>query len=112
MKILRNKFFAVSELPNSAQQMPPSPTSKDMAMEQMKLQRQILQTQRMREQIQAQESRDRMKNLQTAQRIEQQKDEQLSKNRIKVAKLDKDKGAENVSLYKSRSKITEPVPMK
>lgn len=90
----------------------PMKTSKDLLVEQMKLQRIMLQTQKQRQQLQAQESRDRMRQIQNAQRVEQKKEEQEDKNDIKRRKMEVDEGAKNVGLYKSRSNPVAPVPMK
>lgn len=87
-------------------------TSKDLLVEQMRLQKVMLQTQKQRQQLQAQENRDRLRQIQTAQRVAQKKEEQEDKNEIKRRKLEVDKGAKNVSLYKSRSGRVDPVPMK
>ena len=71
-------------------------TSRDLLVEQMKQQRQLLQTQRLREKLQAQERRDMMKN-------------QVKINKIQAEQND---GAKNVSLYKTRAKTVPPVSMK
>ena len=87
-------------------------TSKDLLVEQMRLQKVMLQTQKQRQQLQAQESRDRLRQVTTAQRIAQRKEEQEDKNEIKRRKMEVEEGAKNVGLYKSRSGRVEPVPMK
>lgn len=124
MLILRkSKLFASvmneANQPNNPQEQnqQPSPdaqlrTSKDLLVEQMRLQKVMLQTQKQRQQLQAQENRDRLRQVQTAQRVAQKKEEQEDKNEIKRRKLEVDKGAKNVSLYKSRSGRVDPVPMK
>lgn len=68
----------------------------------------------MREKIQAQERRDAMKNLRAAQKDQEEKDDNDMKNQIRIQKAqnDKDDAARNVGLYKTRSKIVQPVPMK
>jgi len=54
-----------------------------------------------------------MRNLQAAQRLEARRDEQDDKNILKVQKMIEDSNqVKNVSLYKTRSKTTEPVAMK
>lgn len=121
MKVLRkSKLFAAivdnnrPDVPLEQDQQNPGEqmNSKDLLIEQMRLQRALLQTQRQRQQVQAQESRDRMRQIQSAQRIEQKKDEQESKNELKRRKLEVDEGAKNVGLYKTRSNPVSPVPMK
>lgn len=113
MIVLRSKSYAV---PSEQEQQPSQDqkvaTSKDLLIEQMKLQRALLQTQKQRQQLQAQESRDRLRQVTTAQRIEQRKDEQEDKNNLKVRKMEVDEGAKNVNLYKSKSTAVPPVSMK
>lgn len=67
----------------------------------------------MREKIQAQERRDAMKNLRAAQKDQEEKDDNDMKNQIRIQKAQNDDdAARNVGLYKTRSKIVQPVPMK
>jgi len=66
----------------------------------------------MREKIQAQERRDAMKNLRAAQKDQEEKDDNDMKNQIRIQKAQNDDTARNVGLYKTRSKIVQPVPMK
>lgn len=87
-------------------------TSKDLLIEQMRLQRAMLQTQKLRQQVQIKESRERMRQIQNAQRIEQRRSEQEDKNELRRRNMELDDGAKNVSLYKSRSNPVAPVPMK
>ena len=88
-------------------------TSRDLQIEQMKMQRQILQTQRLREKLAAQERRDFMKSLEKSQRNEIEQKNDQTKNQISLKKIDtQDDSAKNVSLYKTRSKVVTPVPMK
>lgn len=129
MLILRtkSKMFAVGgeavynqaakpPMPQEQQSQPnpqaPVQNSTELLVEQMKLQRALLSVQKHRQKVQAEENRDRMRSLQNAQRIEQKRDEQENKNMIRRKKLEENEGAKNVSLYKTRSKGTDPVPMK
>ena len=68
----------------------------------------------MREKIQAQERRDTMKNLRAAQKDQEERDDNDIKNQIRIQKAQdaKDDAARNVGLYKTKSKIVQPVPMK
>jgi hypothetical protein len=114
MIVLRSKNFAVTD-PKEQQEAlnQQMVTSRDLQIEQMKQQMQILQTQRLREKIAAQERRDSMKNLQEAQKQETKQNESENKNLIKTAKIqDQREEAKNVGLYKTRSKPVQPVPMK
>ena len=114
MIVLRSKKFAVTDPEDEQvalnQQMV---TSRDLQIEQMKQQRQVLQTQRLREKIAAQERRDSMKHLQEAQKQAAKENQEDTKNQIKTAKIqDQREEAKNVGLYKTRSKPVQPVPMK
>lgn len=103
MIILRNKNFSTTD----------DVTSRDLQLEQMRMQRQLLQTQRMREKLAAQERRDAMKTLQQSQKDDTDEKESQAKNQIRLKKLDNEEtGAKNVNLYKTRSKVVSPVPMK
>lgn len=90
-------------------------TSKELLLEQMKQQRQLMQTQRLRQKIQAQEARDRFKALQNAQKADREEKMDDAKNVIKAKQLENQSNsaeAKNVSLYKTRSKVVAPVSMK
>ena len=90
-------------------------TSKELLLEQMKQQRQLMQTQRLRQKIQAQEARDRFRALQNAQKADREEKMDDAKNVIKAKQLENQSNsaeAKNVSLYKTRSKVVAPVPMK
>ena len=87
-------------------------TSKDMQLEHLKLQRQLMQTQRMRQKLEAQERRDETKRLMQLQKMEQQRDLEEDKQRVRVKKIEKDSEKSNTSLYKSKSHPVAPVSMK
>lgn len=90
-------------------------TSKDLAIENMRMQRQLMINQRMRQKLQAQEHADRLRQISRAQRDEDDRDEQDMKNQIKIKKIEQDNSsseAKNVNLYKTKSKVTPPVSMK
>lgn len=90
-------------------------TSKDLTIENMKMQRQLMLNQRMRQKLQAQERADRIRQISRAQKDEDNRDEQDMRNQIKIKKIEQDNSAseaKNIGLYKTRSKITPPVPMK
>lgn len=118
MIILRRKIKSFSSIQNPPEDQNSGNqqlTSKDLAIENMKMQRQIMLNQRMRQKLQAQERADRLRQIARAQKEENDKDEQDSKNQIKIKKIEQDNSAseaKNVSLYKSRSKPVIPVPMK
>ena len=104
MIILRNKSFAEPE----SEQLTP----RDLMLENMKMQRQIMINQRTREKLEADRAKTRMRNVQIAQRIEQKKDEQEEKGRLQVQKMQNQEDVpRNVSLYKTRPKTIDPVSM-
>lgn len=86
-------------------------TSKNLQIEQMRLQRQILETQRM----QAEERMQEMKQVNQTQKLEQKKDEAQKDNQLKVKKIDAQNSRQevnNIGLYKTKSKPTPTVSMK
>lgn len=90
-------------------------TSKDLLEEQMKLQRQLMITNRMRQKMQAEERQEEMKRISQIQKAEAKRDEQESENRIRTKRVEAQSGEavkDNTSLYKTRSKPVTPVPMK
>ena len=118
MIILRKKSrsFSTTDSNSSVVQDPNNQlTSKDLAIENMRMQRQLMMNQRMRQKLQAQERADQLKAVTKAQVAEDKKDEQDMKNQIKVKKIEQDNSvneAKNVHLYKTRSKMPAPVSMK
>lgn len=87
-------------------------TPRDLQLENMKMQRQIMINQRTRERLEADRVKTRMKEIQTAQRIDQKRDEQENKNRLQVQRLQQTEDIpRNVGLYKSKSRTVNPVPM-
>lgn len=118
--ILRRKLYAAITPP--LQESPDTPlgnqdpvTSKDLTIEQMKLQRQLLQTQSMKQRMQATERTQRLRQFQMLQRTEQKKEEADKDNQIKLKRSEdatKQQVAQNTSLYKSKAKPSQPVPMK
>lgn len=107
MIILRQKKFTALDL-TEADQMTP----RDLQLENMKMQRQIMINQRTREKLEADRAKSRLKAIQAAQRMEQQKEIQESKNQIQTQKLENAQDLpRNVNLYKSKSKTVEPVSM-
>ena len=118
MIILRNrksKSFSALDNINSAQDPNNQLTSKDLAIENMRMRRQLMLNQRMRQKLQAQERADQLKQISRAQRDEDARDEQDTKNQIKIKKIEQENSAseaKNVPLYKTRSKPVQPVPMK
>ena len=86
---------------------------RDLQLENMKMQRQIMINNRTKQKIEEQARRDRLRRISQAQSLEEKKDEQLAKNQIKVKKLEQDSNDKNnASLYKVASRLTTPVPMK
>lgn len=90
-------------------------SSKDLQIEQLRLQRQLLETQKLRQRIQAEERMQQLKANRQAQKIEQQKDEQQQDNQIKVKKIESQSNSDkfnNTPLYKTKSKPSPTVSMK
>lgn len=86
---------------------------RDLQLENMKMQRQIMINNRTKQKLEEQARRDRLNRISQAQSLEEKKDEQAAKNQIKVKKLEQDSNEKNnVSLYKVASRLTAPVPMK
>lgn len=114
MIILRKKTKSFANPDPSVSQDPNNQlTSKDLAIENMKMQRQLMMNQRMKQKLQAQERADRMKQIAKIQKSEDEKDEQETKNQINRKKVEQEKDeAKNVGLYKTKSKMPAPVPMK
>lgn len=79
----------------------------------MRLQREQLKIQKQREQIKADELKKRLTISQSAQKQQAENQQEEAKNQIKVKKLEQDNNKpENVGLYKSRSKVVTPIPMR
>lgn len=89
------------------------PTSNDLMVEQMRLQRQVMETQKQREKLRSEEARKRLQIMQRTQRMQNEKEEEEREDRIKAKKLEMENNKpDNQSLYKSKSKIVTPIPMR
>jgi hypothetical protein len=89
------------------------PTSADLQAEQMRMQREQLKLQRQKERLRADETRRRLQMTQAAQRQQDERAEEEAKNQIRVKKMEQDNNRpDNVGLYKSRSKVVTPIPMR
>ena len=109
--IILRKLFASPNSPQPEQE--GQLTSRDLQLEQSRLQRQLIQTQRMKQRLQAEERKNQMNRIMQLQKMEQRKDLEEDKQRIRIKKLeDSNSGNDNTSLYKSKSKTVAPVPMK
>ena len=102
--------------PNQGQQQPPNEvTMKDLQLEQARLQRQQIQIQHQKSQLLLKDDMARRRNVVQLQKIKQDEDETRLKNSIRVKKEENDDNdearARNASLYKSRSKLVQPVGM-
>ena len=100
---IRRKIFT--------EQAPEQMTSRDMQLEQMKLQRQLMQTSRLRQKLEAQERRDESRRIMQLQKMEHLRDLEEDRQRVRVKKLE-DTENTNTSLYKSKSHPVAPVSMK
>lgn len=112
--IILRKLFASSQSSqgNSPDQPNEQLTSKELQLEQGRLQRQLLQTQRMKQKMQAEERKDQMNRILQLQKMEQRKDVEEDKQRVRTKKLEDSTKSENTTLYKSKPKTVAPVPMK
>lgn len=110
--IIKRKLFASQQNPQPQEvEQDSKMSSRDIQLEQMKLQRQLMQTQRMKQRMQAEERRDEAKRLMQQQKLEQQRDREEQKQRISIKRQENNDNV-NTSLYKSKSHPVAPVPMK
>ena len=118
MRIRRSKFFSD---PSSQTQQPPTPQqelmdSKQLTLENMRLQRMIMQNQRIKQKMEAEERNSRLKSLAKMQQAEARKDETEKDNQVKIQKMTSDQqlnpADRNWRLVKSNSRPVPPVPMK
>lgn len=125
MLILRNKKFSVpkpgetiemnrqSQLPQQGNDNSQELTSKDLQLEQMRMQKQILQIQHQKEQMKIKEDMARRRNLTQMTRMESEEKQTQQKDQIKIRKMETSNDKpDNTNLYKSKSKAVQPVPMK
>ena len=89
-------------------------TSRTLLLQQMRLQRQIIQTQQARRKLEQQERLSKMKQLGQLQKTEQEKEDREKNNQVQIKKSEDGvrKMNDNTSLYKSKSKTVPPVSMK
>lgn len=89
---------------------------KDLTIENMKLQRQIMMNQRIRQRLEAQERNNKIKTIAKIQQAEQKKDEVEKKNMINAQKLSEERqinpAERHWGIVKNSSKPTPPIPMK
>lgn len=105
--IIKRKIFT-----NPQSQPDNNITSKDLQIEQGRLQRELIKTQRLKQKMQAEEREDRLKRIVQLQKMEQKKDIEDSKARIRIKKLEEDNNSNSSNVYKSRLHPVAPVPMK
>ena len=106
--IIRRKVFTNSQ----SQPENNSITSKDLQIEQGRLQRELIKTQRLKQKMQAEEREDSLKRIVQLQKMEQKKDIEDNKDRIRLKKLEEDNNSNSSNIYKSRPHPVAPVPMK
>lgn len=89
-------------------------TSRTLLLQQMRLQRQIIQTQQARRKLEQQERLSKMKQLGQLQKTEQEKEDREKSNQVQIKKSEDGvrKMNDNTSLYKSKAKTVPPVSMK
>lgn len=89
-------------------------TSRTLLLQQMRLQRQIIQTQQARRKLEQQERLSKLKQLGQLQKTEQEKEDREKSNQVQIKKSEDGvrKMNDNTSLYKSKAKTVPPVSMK
>lgn len=105
MIILRSKTYAS---PNISQAI----SDRDIQVEQMKTARQQNLLQHQKEQLAAKMDMQRKRDLLQKQKIEAEKKEVEAKVRVRTRAMENEDGPDNTNLYKTKSRIVPPVPMK
>ena len=110
---VKRKLFSSPQQPQQPQNMASRPqiSSRDAQLEEGRLQRQLLITQRMRQKLQADEKKNQMNRIIQLQRMEQRKDLEEDKQRVRVKRMEQNNEV-NTSLYKTKARPVNPVPMK
>jgi hypothetical protein len=122
MIVLRDKEFSVpkvgetisskSQIPQQGDDNSQEVTSRDLQLEQMRLQRQQRLIQHQRAQLQVKENMARARALAQRQRIEREKSESDQKDSIKIKQMEENSNAaKNTNLYKTQSRPVAPVSM-
>lgn len=88
-------------------------TSRNLLLQQMKLQKQVLQSQLARKKLEQQENLANMRQLQQQQKQENEKNEKQASTSLKIKKSTEDgkKMNDNTSLYKTKSQTVPPISM-
>lgn len=101
-----------SQMPKQADPNSQEVTSRDLQLEQMRLQRQQIQIQHQRQQLLAKEQMAKARALTQLQKMENEEKQSESKDRIKVRQQEANlQGPDNTHLYKTKSKAVQPVSM-
>lgn len=91
-------------------------TSKDIQLENMKLQREIMRNQRQQQRLQEEERRQVLRDQQSAQKQEAQKNMEDSKNQLRLKesqnRATQNPGAQHPGLYKKSTTAVKPISMK
>lgn len=125
MIVRRSKLFASptdpsstppgSSIPQNTQEaITQQVSSRDLAIQNMKLQQQMILNNRMRQKLQADERQSRMKVLAEAQKVEAKKDATEKTNQVRIARAQSDSqtpAERNWASIRQKSKTTAPVPM-
>ena len=87
-------------------------TAKDLQLEQMKLQRQQIQIQHQRQQLLAKEQMAKARNMTQLQKMENEREQSDNKDRIRTRQQEAaNQRPDNTGLYKTKSKAVQPVAM-
>lgn len=109
MIILKKKSKVFAQQGNNGS----NPSSNDLMVQQMKLQKQVMETQKQREKLRSEETRKRLQVMQRTQKMQNEQDEEQREDQIKAKKLEMENNKpDNQGLYKSKSKIVTPIPMR
>lgn len=107
MIVLRDKSWSLPEQEPSQEI-----TSKDLQLEQLRLQRQQRLIQHQKTQLRIKEDMAKSRALAQAQKREAEKDTSEAKDRIRIKQQEQEsQGSQNTGLYKTRTKPVAPVSM-
>lgn len=111
MIIPRIKIFSEDDQQNIQPPQQSDVTSRDLLIEQMKMQRQAIQLQHQREQLQAKEQMAKARRMVQIQKMQKEEDQSKAKDQIRIKQQENGEDPKNTGLYKSRATKVQPVSM-
>lgn len=111
----KTKSFSTDDIQQVQPQQPqaqPQQTSKSLMIEQMKMQRQLLITQRHRQKLQQEEAAARSRELMNQQKMAMKREMQEDRQIAKIGQNNNSGVSGNLSLFKPKAQTTQPVSMK